>query len=133
MKYADLLGTTLAHCRTQVKTYDEVIAEYTAVTNRRTAIQLVQVFADLLSRYDIRNHKVSIVAGMGSAFLQIDGKNLSNFRWGEYRADLLKGVSAAVAIVALEEYIGTELPWEITQYMDGKVLVLKQGGPGVNP
>ena len=69
----------------------------------------------------------------GSAFLQIDGKNLSNFRWGEYRADLLKGVSAAKALVALEEYIGTELPWEITQYMDGKVLVLKQGGPGVNP
>ena len=133
MKYADKLDDTLAFCRTQVKTYDKTIEEYVANIHHHTALQLVQVFAALLQRYDIRNHEVLIVAGMGSAFLQIDGKNLSNFRWGEYRADLLKGVSAAKALVALEEYIGTELPWEITQYMDGKVLVLKQGGPGVNP
>lgn len=131
MKYADMLAPTLEHCRTQVKVYDEVIAEYTAVTNQRTAIQLVQVFKALLQRYDIRNHEVKIVAGMGSAFLQIDGRNLSDFRWGEYRADLLKGVSAAEAAVALEEYISSELSWEITQYMDGKVLIIK-GGPGVN-
>jgi hypothetical protein len=132
MKYTDKLDDTLSFCRTQVKTYDKTIEEYVANIHRHTALQLVQVFAALLQRYDIRNHEVSIVAGMGSAFLKIGNRHLSDFRWGEYRADLLKGVSAAKALVAMEEYIGTELPWEISQYMDGKVLIIKQGGPGVN-
>ncbi len=126
---ADMLGTTLAHCRAQVKTYDEVIAEYTGVTNRRTAHQIIEVFKALLSRYDIRNHKVQIMAGMGSSFIMIDGDDMGHIRWGEYRPDLLKGIKAAEALVAMNEYISSELSWEISQYMDGKVLVNKQGEP----
>lgn len=69
------------------------------------------------------------MAGMGSSFIMIDGDDMGHIRWGEYRPDLLKGIKAAEALVAMNEYISSELSWEISQYMDGKVLVNKQGEP----
>ena len=126
---ADMLGTTLAHCRRQAGVYDEAISDFAAAINKLRAKQMVRVFSALLERYDIRNHKVWISCGMGAMFLVIDDTPIYKRRWGEYRSDLLKGVTGAIAVVRIWEYLDNEVPYDVSQYMDGMVLVNKQGEP----